>query len=99
MRHKNQSDFDCVVEACTRLMDDTFAESIDIKDDYVIVEISKKEMIILRQYFRDDSDDGDSPDEPYLEELLTFYAHDVPVKASLSYVNGDIKVFKVGVAD
>ena len=29
------------------------------KDDYVIVEISKKEMIILRQYFRDDSDDGD----------------------------------------
>lgn len=100
MRNENQSDFDCVVEACTHLLDEDFAKSININDDYVVIDISKKQMIILRQYFGDDSFDGDLPNEHYLERVLTFYAHDVPVEVRrLTYVDNDVESYKVGVAN
>lgn len=96
MRHENQSDFDCIVEACNCLLDEDFAKSVDVKDDYVVIDISKKQMVILRQYFGDDSLDGHLPNEHYLEKVLTFHAHDVPVEVRrLTYVNGDIESYEV----
>ena len=96
MRHENQSDFDCIVEACNRLLDENFAKSVDVKDDYVVIDISKKQMVILRQYFGDDSLDGHLPNEHYLEKVLTFHAHDVPVEVRrLTYVDGDIESYEV----
>ena len=99
MEDKNPSDFDLVVKACFRLLEEDYAKNVDVKDNFIIVEISKKQMIYLRQYFGDDSLDGDLPNRYYLEKVLTLYAHDVPVDTILSYVDGDVEGYGVGVAN
>lgn len=99
MEDKNPSDFDLVVKACFRLLEEDYAKNVDVKDNFIIVEISKKQMICLRQYFGDDSLDGDLPNRYYLEKVLTLYAHDVPVDTILSYVDGDVEGYGVGVAN
>ena len=35
----------------------------------------------------------------YLEKVLTLYAHDVPADTILSYVDGDVEGYGVGVAN
>jgi hypothetical protein len=39
------------------------------------------------------------PNRYYLEKVLNLYAHDVPVDTILSYVDGDVEGYGVGVAN